>query len=325
MNVLFVTANRLGDAVLSMGLLGHLVDTMPAARFTIAVGPVAAPLFGAVPRLERVHIMAKERQGRHWLRLWWRVSRCFWHLVVDLRGSALAWLVPAGHRLVLSGGRDEGQHRVVRLGRLLGVDPPPAPRIWTSRVHDDLAAQLFPPGPPILALAPVANWGGKQWRHDRFVALAEQLTGNAGLWPGGRIAVLSAPDERPAAQRVIDALPAGQTIDLAGRVDLLAAAACLRRAAMFIGNDSGLMHLAAAMGTPTLGLFGPSPPDQYAPWGTAAAVITTDIPYAALVGAPEFDFRSHQTLMDSLAVDKAVGAAHDLWRRVKPMERAPMS
>ena len=62
-------------------------------------------------------------------------------------------------------------------------------------------------------------------------------------------------------------VPPDRAIDLIGRTDLLTASAILRRATLFIGNDTGLMHIAAASGVPTLGLFGPSPIDQYAPWG----------------------------------------------------------
>lgn len=317
MRVLFVTSNRLGDAVLSTGLLGHLIDTMPTAQFTIAAGPVAAPLFGAVPRLERIHIMDKSRPGGHWPRLWWRAARTVWHVVVDLRGSALGWLVPARSRRVLSGGRDRSIHRVRRLGRLLDLDPPPTPRLWTGRIHEELAAGRIPPGPPVLALAPVANWGGKQWRHDRFAELALRLTGDGGIMPGGRVAIFSAPDERIAAQRVAGALPADRVIDLAGTVDLLGVAACLKRAALFIGNDSGLMHMAAAASVPTLGLFGPSPPSEYAPWGPRTAVAAADLSYETLVGAADFDFRSQATLMDSLSVDKAEAVARALWQRVQ--------
>ena len=56
-------------------------------------------------------------------------------------------------------------------------------------------------------------------------------------------------------------------INLAGKVDLLTAYAALKRADLFIGNDSGLMHIAAAAGIPTIGLFGPSDERRYGPWG----------------------------------------------------------
>ena len=73
-------------------------------------------------------------------------------------------------------------------------------------------------------------------------------------------------------------------IDLVGRIDLLTAAAALRRCALFIGNDTGLMHIAAAAGTPTLGLFGPSPIEQYAPWGSRTAVVRTAQPPETMFG-----------------------------------------
>src|SRR4029077_8989346 len=99
-----------------------------------------------------------------------------------------------------------------------------------------------------------------------------------------------------------------------GRTDLLTAAAVLRRSALFIGNDTGLMHIAAAVGTPTLGLFGPSPIAQYAPWGASTAVVRTSVPPEEMFG-PDFDHRTTETLMDSLTVEMAEAAAVELWRR----------
>ena len=64
--------------------------------------------------------------------------------------------------------------------------------------------------------------------------------------------------ERDAARPLLDAVPPGRLVDLVGTIDLPTAHACLGRCAFYLGNDSGLMHIAAASGTPTLGLFGPS-------------------------------------------------------------------
>jgi ADP-heptose:LPS heptosyltransferase len=70
------------------------------------------------------------------------------------------------------------------------------------------------------------------------------------------------------------------------------------------------------MGTPTLGLFGPSRPEHYRPWGDHTAIVTTATPYDALVGAPGYDYRTTDTLMDSLTVDAALDAACRLWARL---------
>src|SRR5579863_4813246 len=118
MRILFITATRIGDAVLSTGVLAHLLDRHPKARFTIAAGPLAAPLFEAVPRLERVIVVDKRRRrGAHWLALWAKVVTTRWHLVVDLRGSALAYLVRT-HRRIVGRKGDLQVHRVRELGQL---------------------------------------------------------------------------------------------------------------------------------------------------------------------------------------------------------------
>src|SRR5438105_5950820 len=98
MHILFVTATRIGDAVLSTGLLSHLIERNPGARLTIAAGPVAAPLFEAVPGLDRLLVVRKRRWGLHWPALYSRVVDRRWDLVVDLRGSALAWGLLARER-----------------------------------------------------------------------------------------------------------------------------------------------------------------------------------------------------------------------------------
>src|SRR5258708_3289666 len=101
MDILFCTATRIGDALLSTGLLSYLIAGHPGARLTIAAGPAAAPLFAAVPGLERLVIMRKRPWSSHWLALYAAVAGHRWDLVVDLRGSALAWLLRAGERKIV--------------------------------------------------------------------------------------------------------------------------------------------------------------------------------------------------------------------------------
>ncbi|MEI8395358.1 MAG: glycosyltransferase family 9 protein [Rhodospirillaceae bacterium] len=312
--VLFITSNRLGDAVLSTGVLGRLTELYPEARFTVACGPVAAPLFRALPGLDRVIPFGKRRWSAHWVGLWARCAGDFWHLVVDLRNSAVSRLLPARRRIIASR-LDETCHRVEHLAVVLGQERVPAPRLWFADADRAAARALIPEGGPVLALGPAANWRGKTWRAERFAALIAILTGPAGLLPGARVAVLAAEGEREQARPVLEAIAPSRRIDLVGRTDPLVAGACLERCALFIGNDSGLMHIAAAVGIPTLGLFGPSRPEHYAPWGRHCAVAGTAIPYRDLVWGPGYDPKTTDTLMDSLAIETVVTAAGDLWRR----------
>jgi lipopolysaccharide heptosyltransferase III len=312
MHILFVTATRIGDAVLSTGLLAYLIERHPGARLTIAAGPVAAPLFEAVPGLQRLAVIEKRPWSMHWVPFYAAVAQQRWDIVVDLRGSALAWLLRAGSRNVMAKG-DAREHRVQQLGRLFGLDPPPCPRLWTASHHERRARALIPPGGPVLAIGPAANWRGKQWRSKRFAELAWRLTATKGVLPGARIAVLAAAHERAQAEPLLAAIPERRRIDLVGKLDLLTAAAAVRRCALFIGNDTGLMHIVAAVGTPTLGLFGPSPIEQYAPWGCRTAVVRTADPPETMF-PPGFDHRTTETLMDSLSVDAVEAAARRLWQ-----------
>ncbi len=317
MNILFVTSNRIGDAVLSTGLLGHLSRQWPDASITVACGPLAAPLFAAAPGVTRVISLTKQPHAGHWRQLWLSTVMTRWHAVVDLRGSALAWLLWAKNRYVLSPSKDL-LHRVRHNAALLELDPLPAPEVHVSSDVRARAADLIPDGGPVLAVGPTANWGGKQWPGERFVQVIDRLTGPGGVLEGARVAVFAGPSEIEAAAQVSMRVPGGRCIDLAGKVDLPTAYACLERSDFYLGNDSGLMHLAAASGTPTLGLFGPSREELYAPWGDHCAAVRTDFSYDEIVEAPDYDYTLHDCHMTTLPVDKVVSAAEDLWQRTRP-------
>ncbi len=302
MRILFVTSNRVGDAVLSTGLLAHLISRHPGARITVVCGAYARDVFSRMPNRERTLILNKRRFDLHWLPLWrWAAVRR-WDMVVDLRGSALAYMVRARQRAVLSPRPgDESRPKVVQLARVLDLDPPPRPVAWVSDADEAVAESLLPDDRPLVALGPTANWAPKIWPAERFVALFRGLRDSA--IPHARAVVLAGPGEaeRRLAARVVRALP--EAIDLSGRLILPQAAACLRRCALFVGNDSGLMHLAASAGTPTLGLFGPTPMAQYAPSGAHTAAIS---------GGPA---------MEDLSVTAVLAAGIDLLERCRTPER----
>jgi len=315
MKLLFVTSNRIGDAVLSTGILGHLVDRHPGLAVTVACGPESAPLFEEVPGLERLIPLPKRTWKRHWLGLWASCVGTYWDLVVDIRRSIIGWSVL--HRRSMTVPRDgRNLHRVRLLGSMLGLgDAPPAPRLWTGPAHRARAAELIPDS-GALALGPTANWRGKIWPADRFVDLARRLTGTGGPLEGRPVAVFAAPHEASDVQDVVRGLNDRTVIDLTGRTGLLDAAACLNRCVLYVGNDSGLMHLAAAAGTPTLGLFGPSRPELYAPWGDRTAVVRTEESYESLMARAGSDGAVRDTLMRGLTVSRTAGAASDLLRRI---------
>ncbi len=264
MNILFITHTRIGDAVMSSGLLRHLVDTYPDARFTIACGPLAAPLFATVPRLARIIVVKKQRFDMHWLSLWTQVRGTQWDVVVDLRRSLISYLIPVRKRYVV-GPIAPGVHHVAHLTHLLALPQPAPPYIYVDAKHRAAAALLVPDGPPVLAVAPIAATQRKTWPPERFAALVERLL--AGPCHGWRVALIGGPGDEAQAAPLVAALP--QAFGIFSEPDLLTVHAAVARCGAFIGNDSGLAHLAASTGITTLALFGPTDPARYGPWGGA--------------------------------------------------------
>ena len=321
MRILFIGPSRIGDTVLASGVLNHLIATYPDAQFTVACGAAAAPLYEAMPQLERLIVINKLPRGRHWWRLWKQVSGLRWSLVVDVRRSLIPWTVLTGRRAVAPSSSRRDEHAVIAFARTLDLaELPPSPELWTNAAHDAEAHKLIPPGPPVLAIGPTANWPGKIWPADRFLEAANRITATGetssdAFLAGARVAVFGAAGERDIAQLILDAIPEERRIDLVGHVGLPTVTACMRRCAIYVGNDSGLMHMAAASGLPALGLFGPSRPERYAPWGLQTAWVTTQKSYEELIEVPNLYDPNIGSLMESLSVDEVVAAASGLWCR----------
>jgi ADP-heptose:LPS heptosyltransferase len=160
----------------------------------------------------------------------------------------------------------------------------------------------------VIAVAPVTGPKRKLWRPERYAAVLDALTAPTGVFPHARIAVFAAPNERERAEALVKLLPAGRTIDLIGATDPLEAAAAIGRCTFFFGVDSGLMHAAAAMDVPTVGLFGEhGRPQVYRPWGRHTAYVHRR--------NPAYDVNDKPTGMDGISVDEVIAACETLAER----------
>ena len=271
--ILFIASSRLGDAVLSSGLIRSLVDQVEGARFTMVASALTAPLFEDVPELDRIIVMRKQPLSTHWLGLWNQTRHRHWGLIVDTRGSGVSGFLRRSRRAVHQPSRP-AVHKVLEAARLLKLEhDAPAPFLYVDEARRARAERLTAGEGPILAMAPAANWVGKMWPAERFAQVARTLLGAGGELAGGRLMVVGGPGDRAVAGPLLSAVPKERRIDLVDREHLLVVSAALARARLFIGGDSGLMHLAAAAGAPTLGLFGPSDEGLYAPWGEQARFV----------------------------------------------------
>lgn len=279
--VLFVSPNRIGDSVIASGIVREINRQWPNARITVAAGGPPAPFFRSTPGVERIIVVNKGKWASHWFRLWAEVVKQPWDVVIDTRGSALGWLVRAGTRRIYNRGWETGVPKVEVVSRLMQAPHSLEPELYIDdRAQAEAAAVIDPqlaggagPG-PIIALAPIAHQKGKSWPADRWGVLVEMLKAES-RFDGWRFMLVGGPGDHPPAAPAL-AAAGGRGIDFVGRGDILASAAAIRRAALFVGNDSGLMHVAAAAGTPTLGLFGPTEWWLYGPRGPRTRTVASN-------------------------------------------------
>lgn len=136
----------------------------------------------------------------------------------------------------------------------------PAAEVAAWRAKCGVAAD----GRPVVALAPGAVGPSKRWPAAAYAALTRQLTAD-----GLAVWIVGGPDEKPLAAEIVGNTPAR---DLTGP-DLRDAIRALAAASAAVSNDSGLLHVAAAVGTPAIGIFGPTSPWHWAPLNPLAATI----------------------------------------------------
>ena len=313
MQILFITSSRVGDAILTTGILKYLIDHHQTARITIACGPVAKGLFDNVPGLETVITMRKDSLLGHWRRLYFSTFLKRWDLVVDLRGSAIAWFLPTKRRVIYKK-KNKKIHRIEDMQNVLKSNTPHPPHIWLSKENkkfaDDILGERM--AQPLIVIGPTANWGAKIWEADRFSNIVHLLTSNFRSLQSAIIAVVGGPGEELIAKPILDAIPFGKRIDLVGAIPFLDVAAVLERATIYVGNDSGLMHLSAAVGAPTLGLFGPTREANYRPWGPRCAYVRTIQSFEQLSKHPDFRPDPTNSLMGGLSVETVFNACGQL-------------
>jgi len=272
--MLFITLSNIGDLVMTTPLLEALHLSYPDYLIDVVADSRSSELLRACPYLgDIIHRNKRDGVGGT-VNLIARLRERHYEIAVDLRTAFLTLLIRCGQRGQKRRGTSRGTHAVehhfTALAPILGPDVtiPPA-RLWLDDASRANAAALLggATDAATLVVAPGANWPGKIWPIDRYARLIDDLGADF-----SRVLVVGSGDDTALGEYLAQhcAIP---VLNLAGTTGLLDAAACMNGAGMFIGNDSGLGHIAAALGIPTLTVFGPGRPARYKPWGERAAVV----------------------------------------------------
>ncbi|WP_162299607.1 glycosyltransferase family 9 protein [Pseudomethylobacillus aquaticus] len=268
--ILLITLSNIGDVVLTTPVLQALHIRYPDALIDIVGDARSHQVYQHCPFLGRVLLKNKQTGWRGLLTLLRQLRRVPYDLAVDLRTDGLLYAIRAKVRLgKLSNQASLGMHSVEKhfaALQPLGINDIPHPQVWLTMRHRQHARLLTAPfqGQRLLAIGLGANSSHKIWPVSAYLALVYKLEMHVDA-----VMLLGSQQERCHADQFRQQcrLP---VLDVCGQLDILQSTAMLEHALLFVGNDSGLGHLASAVGTPTFTIFGLGQPARYRPWGELA-------------------------------------------------------
>jgi ADP-heptose:LPS heptosyltransferase len=357
--ILVLRLERIGDLLMTLGALESIRATWPQARIHLAVGSWNVDVARQLPWIDHVEPLdapwlARDgeaagvaellRRTRRWRRERFELAM---NLEGDIRSNLLLGLSGARMRVgfAMAGGgsvltdvvrydprahSDENTRAVVRAAAArLGaaaVEPPAAwPRFSLPAANGERAVGLLERGGARTMIGLHAGGGRaiKQWYPERFGQAVARIAERV----GATIVLTGTDQDRPLVDEARAAIPAAlEVIDLAGPLDLLTLAAVLSRLALYVTGDTGPMHLAAAMGTPVVGIFGISDPARYAPLVPHRRIVRIDLPCSPCnrVRLPPERCRGHvPDCLEGIGADMVARAGLDLLAEIEARRLAP--
>ncbi len=302
--ILIRGTNWIGDVVMTLPAVTAVREAYPGARISILVKPWVADLLRISPDVDEV--LVYERPGVHeglggLLRLVRELQSRHFDMAILLQNAVeaaiIAWLaripVRAGYSTDARGlllthavKRSDEIRRVhqtlyyLEMLRSLGLKAERKdPRLIIGEAEKTLADRILeergvPASTLLIGIAPGAAYGpAKRWYPDRFAHLADRLIENF----SARILVFGSAGDHEAARNV-QRTARNTLVDLTGETSLREAISLIARCRLFISNDSGLMHVAGALGVPTVAVFGSTNPVTTSPVGRKSVVITKNVP-----------------------------------------------
>jgi ADP-heptose:LPS heptosyltransferase len=286
-SVLIILMGSLGDLVRGLCLPGHIKRQWPAATVTWLVEPSWRTLVDFHPRIDNVIVFDRPRGLAAVRDLHGELKGRSFDITLDLQrhfksglfsflsgapfrvgvhprnAKEFNWVFNNRHLAHFSDKQPKLDH-YLKFIEYLGIRPSNEPDFGFAALNDDhLPPSLQAPRrPAYIAVVMGSSWVSKDWTYEGYRDLVERILGNG---THGVVLVGDASQQRPA-DRLEKALGSERLLNLTGRTSLLELTAVLKKSAACVGPDSGPGHLAAAVGTPYVALFGPTEPDRVAPY-----------------------------------------------------------
>ena len=335
-SLLIVKLSSIGDVVQSLPVAAALRRRFPEAYLAWAVKPAAAEVVAGSPHLDETLVIGG-REGRHGVSalpplgrpraLARELRRRRFTVSVDMQGllksAFLAYLSGARERIGFRNWQEGAflfnNRRVVRDRRdvhavaaylefAAALDAPSEPLDFTIATTPEdrrAAAALVECRTNLIGLVPGARWLSKQWPVSSFAAVAETL----GRELGATSVVVGAAGDGPAAADIA-ARARAPVLDLTGRTSLKQLAEVFRRCRVVVGNETGPMYIASAVGAPTVTIFGPTDPRRLGPWGEGHRKVWA----APRCGPCRRRACRPLRCMEAISVEQVVAAAREIVR-----------
>ena len=269
MRILIITPSNIGDVVLTTPVITALLEHFKRPEISLVTSPRCRELFEKDPAIKDIYVFVKKAKTGQKLQLIRQLREQKFDLVVDFKHSLLPLMLYTKKRtsffkrspLELRHMRDRHLWRLkAALKNLPNKEYPP--RIHIDSQAQESAQALLRKNAHFIAIAPGARSHTKRWSKERYLKLIKMI------YDGFKMQVVLVGDKEDA-RISTDILKQANisVIDLCGKTGLRELAAVLKQGRLLISNDSAPMHIAWAVGTPVIGLFGPTDPEKYRPLG----------------------------------------------------------
>jgi ADP-heptose:LPS heptosyltransferase len=255
--ILVISSNLIGDTILSTGIVDHFLKNNPNSRFTFIIGPTAGQIYQNFPNLEKIILIKKEKFNTHWLKIYLHSWNIKWDIIVDLRSSFLSYLLFHKKKYIFK--KDKNKHHLDQLISFFRSNDSDL-NIYINGEEEDIVKNKLNPGNIYVVIFPGGNWKPKIWPSNNYNQLIKKLVKN---FSNMKFLIVGSADEEDLYLNPIKKnIPEDKIINLMG-ISLTLTSAYMKKSHLFIGNDSGLMHLSVASHLNTIGLFGPTNDNIY--------------------------------------------------------------
>lgn len=328
--ILVIKLRYLGDVLLITPCLQAIKENLPHANVTVVVNKGTEAILQNHPCVDHV-VVIDRRYFIEGCRAVMRLRERRYDLVLDLtdgdRSAIMTRLLNARHRV---GYNAEHRWRGRCYDQVIHADPDEMHSVnyYLRAVQDiGLKTNMYAPtlsfGPDdeeyanellvdhgidreeqLVMIHPGSRWKAKSWLPERFAAVADTIQDSRST----RVVFAGSEQERVWVKN-IQAQMSTTSVSIVGQTTVLQLAAVMRKCALFLGNDNGPMHMAAAVGLPVVALFGPTNPKVWGPWGKGHRVFFKDFDCRACF-VPGCRLGS-QSCMAQISVDEVMDAVSD--------------